>query len=112
MDFRQNISAQDFSMYDSTNYDKEYYLDMGYVDWELYIEAKTWGVKSINVYVNNFYFEIDDDGKTIKMDKLTAKQLGYEIEIEGIEEYEFGNVITITDININETDKLIQITFN
>ncbi len=119
MIFRQQMQDVDYTIYgtDTTYYTEEI---EGYIEWEIYIEARSWGVKSVDVYVTEFDFEInleesDPDtfmpDKKIKLSSQNMEDLGWSMETEGTDLIKLGELITIQDVVVDMKSKLITIQF-
>mgnify|MGYP001044080937 CR=1 FL=1 len=119
MNFRQRIQDIDYTIYGTKT---TYYTEEieGNVDWEIYIESRSWGVKGISVYVTDFNFEIrleesDPDNfmpdQNIKLSYQNIEDLGWSIETEGTDTIKLDELITIQDITVDIESKLITIIF-
>jgi len=88
----------------------------GYVDWEFYVEYRSWGVKNISVYatkveidynINKWQDEGDDIVEEFSIDTIMPN---WEVETNS-DELEFGHSIEPVNVEVDFDTKIITITF-
>lgn len=89
------------------------------IEWEFYIEMRTWGVKSFGVYATECaleisidYFSTPDDTETIEFD-LTKDIKDFELNTENFPKssYESKDSFQIQSVDIDFTAKTITVYF-
>tara|TARA_R110002072_G_scaffold17717_3_gene66841 strand:- start:246 stop:620 length:375 start_codon:yes stop_codon:yes gene_type:complete len=85
------------------------------IDWELYFEMRTWGLKSVSAYATNVNVEIlvnwwnDDD--TPEMETIEIGTQGEWEIVNDTDRLEFGDCIEPQDAEIDFETKTITIIF-
>ena len=69
------IYLLDINKYFGTNYDVDYDKKTAKVKFNVDIEARSWGIKSISLYVTSVYFELDWTVEVEKKDEEEIKNL-------------------------------------
>ena len=121
MKFRQDIQDTniDTSVYGTeTIYETE--IVTGTIDWELYIEARSYGIKDIGVYITDFKLTLllgGVEGEDFSSNKALNFELdnlpeGFTYQTEGLEEINIGTIITITSLEIDFKQKSLTFIFN
>ena len=98
------------------NYDIE---GEGYVEWEFYVEYRSWGIKNISAYATNVQIDYTisrwmDEGDDIVEEYSidTTLPLFDEWEIEtNTDELEFGHCIEPQNVEVDFQSKILTITF-
>ena len=88
----------------------------GYVEWEFYVEYRTWGVKNISVYATNVWIDytinkwMDEGDDIVEEYSLNSEKDNWELETNS-DELEFGHCIEPQNVEVDFDTKTITITF-
>ena len=94
------------------NYDCEC---VAQIDWELYFEMRTWGLKSISAYATNVDVEIEinwwTDDDTTEVETINIGTAGDWEIINDTDNIEFGDCVEPQDLEIDFENKTLTIKF-
>lgn len=94
------------------NYD---YQCVAQIDWELYFEMRTWGLKSISAYATNVDVEIEinwwTDDDTTEIETINIGTAGDWEIINDTDKIEFGDCVEPQDLEIDFENKTLTINF-
>lgn len=94
------------------NYD---YECVAQIDWELYFEMRTWGLKSISAYATNVDVEIEvswwNDDDTEDKETINIGTAGDWEIVNDTDDLEFGDCIEPQDLEIDFENKTLTIKF-
>jgi hypothetical protein len=94
------------------NYDCEC---VAQIDWQLYFEMRTWGLKSISAYATNVDVEIEinwwTDDDTTEVEIINIGTTGDWEIINDTDNIEFGDCIEPQDLEIDFENKTLTIKF-
>ena len=94
------------------NYDCEC---VAQIEWELYFEMRTWGLKSISAYATNVDVEIEinwwTDDDTTEVETINIGTTGDWEIINDTDNIEFGDCVEPQDLEIDFENKTLTIKF-
>lgn len=94
------------------NYDCEC---VAQIEWELYFEMRTWGLKSISAYATNVDVEIEvswwNDDDTEEKETINIGTAGDWEIVNDTDDLEFGDCVEPQDLEIDFENKTLTIKF-